>query len=705
MKAIIADILGILMWIDTGIYKIAGWIYEIFLALAKTNIFDKGDYKQIVSRIYAVLGVIMMFVLAYSLLKAVINPDEFAKGDKGDGSFPKLIKNVVVSLAIIAFLPTIFTVAFNIQNSILNNNTIGAIINGADGDTTYNPEHAGKYMSFYVMNAFLHPNYDKCDVSVEVNEDINKSTCAKNINSNGGWGVTNGESWASIYNKFVNDEDGYTISKFNDFGEAAADGKITYDWGICFLAGFYLIIVLANFCIDMGTRVVKLMYFQVIAPIPVVCRIIPGGKFKDVFGEWMRKTINTYLDVFIRLIIIYFGFYMSRLVVDNWDKYPFPFPGLGSGQRLLAKACLLLGIVTFMRQAPKLISEMFHLDAGGMKLHFGVHAATAGVGGAMGTGIRNAVSAVKNFRGAKGGKAKVAAALSGIASVAAGTTSGAVRGFKRGFGAKNLHDVRQAAGGAVAAASASKAEREKYIAEHRSDHGVTDTIGNVMKGFIIDDPLHRAKRYFGATGLEELQEDNKTIDDINSKKKAIRTAAEDLIIGESNKQGVAKNFGLTSKAKINGRDVDFDTAILRSMRQEMETARASGAANAGVLQDEYDSYLKQFTDAVQNQALLGEENYNSFLAGLGKSSLGVRADLSEVRSAASNFRRSLKDNLTASYVSGLGFNASNLADDSNLNLKDELMDKLGDTLKVAKQKNIDEINKIINNQQKQNEKK
>ena len=101
-----ADAIGLLMWIDTIIYGFVDYVYDIFNALAKVNLFKTEDYQTIVSRIYVVLGLIMLFVLAYSLLKAVINPDEFAKGES---SFPKLIKNVVVSLAIIAILPTAFT--------------------------------------------------------------------------------------------------------------------------------------------------------------------------------------------------------------------------------------------------------------------------------------------------------------------------------------------------------------------------------------------------------------------------------------------------------------------------------------------------------------------------------------------------------------------------------------------------------------------
>lgn len=57
------------------------------------------------------------------------------------------------------------------------------------------------------------------------------------------------------------------------------------------ICGLYVLWVITNFCFDMAVRVIKLMFFQIIAPIPVVCRVIPGGKMKDVFSTWMKKQL------------------------------------------------------------------------------------------------------------------------------------------------------------------------------------------------------------------------------------------------------------------------------------------------------------------------------------------------------------------------------------------------------------------------------
>ena len=514
-----ADAIGLLMWIDTVIYGFVDYVYDIFNALAKVKLFEESSYQSIVRNIYAVLGIIMLFVLAYSLLKAVINPDEFAKGET---SFPKLIKNVVISLAIIAVLPTVFTVAFNFQNAILNKDTIPKLIFGTGTD--YNNENAGSEMAYYVFSAFLHPDFTWCEgrgypvndhkIGDHKSGDVNLSTCADNINADGDIGVTNGPTLKAVSEGVLAGGEKYSIFDFK-YGESFADGKVTYNIFISTIAGVFLLYVLVNFCFDMAVRVVKLMFFQIIAPIPVICRVIPGGKLKDVFSDWMKKTISTYVDVFIRIATMYLGVYMIKLVTNNFSGIN--FGGLGLSQKLIAKALIIMGIVIFIRQAPKLISDMFHLDSGGMKLGLmdklamgGALTAGSVAGGAFGMLGRNAVSAVKGFNDAKGkGFRERAKALGfGAASIGAGTFSGAVRGFNRGKGAKSFADMKKASGGAVTAATAAKAKRDAYRANYKNTHPGEGAIQGLfgIGGSHILDKAEGVGEYFGINdGLSALQ--------------------------------------------------------------------------------------------------------------------------------------------------------------------------------------------------------
>lgn len=524
-----ADAIGLLMWIDTIIYGFVDYVYDIFDSLAKVNLFKTEDYQTIVSRIYVVLGLIMLFALAYSLLKAVINPDEFAKGES---SFPKLIKNVVISLAIIAVLPTAFTVAFNFQNAVLNQNTIPKLIFGVDSEDyeKATDSDAGRDMSYYVLSAFLHPNFAWCEkqeYSIDHDGgDVNLSECASKINGDGDWLLTNGENLKSVTENFKAGT--YDISAFNDFGESAAAGKLTYNVFISTIAGVFLLYVLLNFCFDMAVRVVKLMFFQIIAPVPVICRVIPGGKLKDVFSDWMKKTISTYIDVFIRIAIMYLGVFMISQVINNFSNSNVNLGNLGPTQKMIAEALIIMGVVIFMRQAPKLISDMFHLDSGGMKLGLmdklamgGALTAGSVAGGALGMLGRNTVSAVKNFNEAKGkGFRERAKALGfGAASIGAGTFSGAVRGFNRGKGAKSFADMKKASGGAVAAATAAKAKRDAYRANYKNTHpgeGAVQSLFGIGGSHILD-AAAGAGEYFGiGNSLDALKKERDFIGQITA---------------------------------------------------------------------------------------------------------------------------------------------------------------------------------------------
>ena len=513
-------IYNILLLIDGAIYDLIDSIFDIFNFLTRTNLFDNQVYSGIVRRVYIVLGMIMMFALAYSLLKAIINPDEFSKGEY---SFPKLIKNVVISLAIIAMLPTVFTVAFNIQNSLINQNTVPKLVLG---DSFQDGEYKdpGRVISYNTFVAFLHVNEEYCKSKSNdgVEGSFDEKECASDINTNKSnikwykpWRLYNYPE--TFYGVSEGIQQGASFTNYSQFGEAVNEGKLSYLMLISTICGLFLLYVLVNFCFDMAVRVIKLMFFQIIAPIPVVCRVIPGGKMKDVFSTWTKKTVSTFIEVFIRIFIMYLGIFIIITVTNNWPSIP--ESDLSLVQSLMAKTLVIMGVVVFMRQAPKLISDMFHLDTGDMKLGImdklamgGALAAGSVAGGALGTLGKNAVSAAKNFNKTKGkGLAERAKALGfGALSVGAGTLSGAARGFNRGKGAKNLADMKKASGGAVTAATAAKAKRDAYRANYKNTHVGEGAIQGLfgIGGSHILDKAEGVGEYFGINdGLSALQDE------------------------------------------------------------------------------------------------------------------------------------------------------------------------------------------------------
>ena len=520
-----ANLYNLLLMLDGAIYNLIDYLYDIFDFLAGRNIFSQDTYNDIVSRIYIILGVFMLFVLAYSLLKAIINPDDFAKGEN---SFPNLIKNVVVSLVIIVLLPTVFSVAFNIQNSILNNDTIPKLILGTDyaTNTDVYDADAGRTMAYYTFMAFFHENEDWCG-NPEVNGTGTVLTvgdggsCADEILGNGALFVQNGLPLSEIRAGVLRED---SFSNFSEFGEAVEEGQINYMFIISTFGGIFILYVLLNFCFDMALRVIKLAFYQIIAPIPVICRILPGGNMKDVFSNWTKQVISIFFEVFIRIGIMNLGVFLITTIVKNFNGIP-GLSRLTFTQELIVQALLIMGVVTFIRQAPDLLSKLLKLDTGGMKLGLmdklamgGGLVAGAAAGGAVSMFAKNAVAAGKNFHATKGQgfKARASALAGGAASVVAGTTSGVARA---GFGArsaKNFKDMKGAASKGIAGAAAAKTKRAAYKASHRNvsiaghnfDVGKIPLVGGAIGvgAGHASDLVHGAAQWAGLDGsLEHLK--------------------------------------------------------------------------------------------------------------------------------------------------------------------------------------------------------
>lgn len=505
---------NVFLFLDGMIYGLIDSIFDVFNFLAKVNLFSNENYMKIVRNVYMILGLIMLFALSYSLLKAVINPDEFAKGEQ---SFPKMIKNVIISLAIIAVLPTVFNFAFNLQNTILNQHTIPRLILGEkfDGNNNSSP---GRLLSYNMFSAFLHVNEEYCTKDNE-NETVfdtsDAKTCAEDIKTNKSnakwykpWRLLNKSE--TFYDIDTSIKDGeIAMVNYNNFGEAVAEGKLSYLMLISTICGLYILWVLTNFCFDMAVRVIKLVFFQIIAPIPVVCRVIPGGKLKDVFSTWTKKTIGTFVDVFIRVGILYLGIFIIQLVIENWPNLD--VSKLSYTQGLIAKALVLMGTVIFIRQAPKLISDMFHLDTGDMKL--GLMDKLAAGGGLMAAAATGGLGlgAVRNFaKSRRDGKGILSSAGSAL-------TGGLAAGIGAGYGArkaKNFNDLKSATSKGISNQMDARKKVQNYIAKRKNEPGgVSGALWDDFTGWLT------------GKGVEDLDKIITASGDVNKANDAFRAAA------------------------------------------------------------------------------------------------------------------------------------------------------------------------------------
>ena len=482
---ILSALWGFLLTIDGLIYNLICYVTEIFNSLVKLNVFTNESYNDIVSRIYIVLGLIMLFVLAYSLLKAIINPENFSKGET---SFSKLIGNTVSSLIIIAILPTVFSVAFNIQNSLVNQGTIYKIILGNDNNDSSSTDEikdGGRDIAYYTFTSFFYEN-DQSD----------------------------GENTDSSENSYDNIKDavegGESFTKFSTLSEKVVDKSITYMFPVSTIAGIVILYILLNFCFDVAVRVVKLAFYQIIAPIPVMCRIIPGGKMKDVFSKWLKQVISLFVEVFIRMAAIAFGVKFVQIIVNAKGDGNLDFGG-SAGAKSIITALLIMAVVIFIKQIPKIIGDMFGIDTAGMKL--GLMDKLAMGGGLMAAAATGGLGlgAVRNFaKSRRDGKGI-------LSSVGSALTGGLAAGIGAGYGArkaKNFCELKSATSKGLSGQMAHRNKVENYIAKRKNEPGgVSGALWNDFTGWLTGKGVEDLDRIITASG------------DVNKANDAFRGAA------------------------------------------------------------------------------------------------------------------------------------------------------------------------------------
>ena len=431
-------IIRIFLAIDTLIYFFVAQAYEVFMLVANAKLFDSSNdvIRIITNNIYTVLGVAMLFVFAYNILNLIINPDKL--GDRSDNSVLGIIKNLVISLIIIALLPQIFNYTYKFQYRVLQSGVLSSIILGGtsadngDADIT----NAGRNIAINLFGSFYYPidseekpfTYAEC-VS---NKAGKPSICDDYVTAMDN-AVNEGSIWAFTENK--------TLAKALD------DGDIKYLWLISAAAGVFAAYLFISFALDVGVRVVKLGVLQVIAPIPVIMRITkPKG---GIYDKWFKEITKTFLMVFERLIVIYFAIATISIFCGEHGliaNLPDNAPSADIIARLLAKVILILGTLSFAKEAPKMLEDLFGMKIGEMsikkKLDENTYAKkVAGLGVTAGLGAVG--GAIRRFNAAKertyfGGKPNVLTGLmrggSALMGGIGGLLGGGLRGVRADYG-------------------------------------------------------------------------------------------------------------------------------------------------------------------------------------------------------------------------------------------------------------------------------
>lgn len=350
-------LISIALFFDRIVYSLISTAYQVFILISKANLYNNvGDkIDKLTERIYVILGIAMLFVLAYNIILLIINPDGMSS--KGDKSLSGIAKNFIISVVLLTLSPTLFSYMSTLQNNIIDSQVIENIILGGTGVS--NPESSkamGSSVATMIFSTFYHPQ----------DADGNSLTY---------YDCLNDSSKSAICDEYTYAYDmatGGNLSVFMDNSklENAITAKTpTMDYMpiISTIAGVVSLLMFINYVFDVGIRVAKLAFYQIIAPVPIIMRVTqPNG---GMFSKWMKHLIDTYLQLFLRLITIYFSMFMIELVMNgladvNGGIIPFS-SDTSAIVKLLSYFMLIMGILLFAKEAPKMLEELIGGGFGG----------------------------------------------------------------------------------------------------------------------------------------------------------------------------------------------------------------------------------------------------------------------------------------------------------------------------------------------------
>ena len=85
---------GFLFWLDSLVYGLVEGAYNIMSELARTTILGFDTIVEFADRLYVLIGIFMLFKVAFSLINMFLNPDSFTDSKNGGG---KLVQRIVIA--------------------------------------------------------------------------------------------------------------------------------------------------------------------------------------------------------------------------------------------------------------------------------------------------------------------------------------------------------------------------------------------------------------------------------------------------------------------------------------------------------------------------------------------------------------------------------------------------------------------------------
>ena len=619
---------SIMFFFDNIIYGLIPIIYKLFIYLSELNLYsdDPGNpLYQLISHVYVLLGIFMLFKVSFSLLQYLVDPNSFRDSSKGMG---KLATNVIVALVLLVTVPYIFSMASELQRVVVQENVIGQLILGTNASGNVNTDSEGnvtavdiskaeemaKDLQFMLYGAFYNvsDSIDACSGTSGVLGSIDVATqeggaCLDYLNGMADESnvAANGVNLYSFFKHTpVGDEEEGVCNgnvcderQFEDFGALLwwkDNGGYVIDYlpFISSAVGVYVVFLLISFAVDIAVRAIKLCFLQMVAPIAIVSYVDPKESIGNgKLNNWIKECASTYFSLFMRLATIFFVMLLVQIiassVLSNGQSESYISMQItDKSYSIWIYLFLVIGAFMFAKQVPNIIEKIFGIKGSGdFNLNpfknTGFAALAGGVAG-LGIGVAGAVTG------------------SGFGRIATGTLSG----FKGGLTGKNMGDITKRQADANRRLGAARANGSTFTgrmgAKWSSFWGTPGAMGRVLnKQAAQDEVIEKANRSMADNNVK-IQNATSYADFV----KAQEDRAESQITDEKNMTSYAIEYRKrqaqvsTLEAQMNATTNQDERVNLSERIQELRNKNAAWLEGArySYMDDNKNNRLKEMDE-------------------------------------------------------------------------------------------------------------
>ncbi len=379
MGAVLKGVRSLMFALDSFIYKLIIDLYNIFSQLCTVRLLSSDVLSALSQRIGYVLGVVMLFYVVIGFIQMLVNPDNFNDKEKGAVS---IIRRTIIVIVMIGSANFVFDLLFDLQKSVVQSNIISKLLlpytistninnqtdNSGENSIMDNEQFGGLLSeelltSFYRMEEF--DSSTSADLSTTDDGASIYDSCSVKFNSFR-LQIINYHRFELGYVCLNEQINAQFLSTGATSGEDQETFVINFNWLLSPICGAAVVYLLFMYCLSVGVRMIQLMFLEIISPMAFVSYLAP--KNDTMFNKWIKIYVSTYVDVFIRIAIINFVFFLISTLFSSDSAWGIETTGLSDS--IFVRVVLILALLTFAKKAPDLLKEL--MPAGASKLGFGL---------------------------------------------------------------------------------------------------------------------------------------------------------------------------------------------------------------------------------------------------------------------------------------------------------------------------------------------